>query len=215
VPAVGQVDDVVELTFGAIPHVLDDDEVPFVMRFDADRRRYLQVGETEYRRGNDRCIIAWPFGSLRLQALVTEQSGNTYLLASAGPIFNEWWPLLQREGSNRTRPLLSAAAVKRPLTFTGSGLSIDVVITPPTQDFNVVSALVGFEGRLGDQTLLLAHAESLGVIKAALLLLGEYRSLVDPVPDVHAVQEGGARLPLSMVLDVAQEAAKAIAWKHS
>jgi hypothetical protein len=204
-----------ELTFRAIPHVLDDDEMPFVIGFRADSRRCLQIGNAEFRRGSDRCIIAWPFDSLRLQALVMEQSGNSYVMASVGPIFNEWWPLLQREGGNRTRPLLSAAAARRPLTFAGGGLSIDVGIIPPTRDSNVISAVSGIEGRLADQTLLLAHAESLGVIKAALLSLGEYRTLVDPVPDVHGEQEGGATLPLSTVLDVAQEAANAIAWNHS
>ncbi|MDP8911457.1 MAG: hypothetical protein M3M94_05265 [Actinomycetota bacterium] len=203
-----------DLTLAAIPNVLDDDEVPFVLGFGPDSRRCLEAGGAQYRRGADRCTIDWKLDGVRLRAVLIEAGGNSYLMASLGPVLNEWWPLLQREGGNSTRPLLSAAVAGSAQTFRGSGLSVSVSISPPGPGVDMTTAVTGIQGGLTDDCLLLAHTQSLAVIKAALLMLKEYRTLVRSVPDVD-VQAGGAALSLGTLLDVASDAADAITWTHS
>ena len=202
-----------DLTVAAIPRVLGEDEVPFVLGFVPDSRRYLEYGGAQFRRGIDRCSIDWRLDYIGLRAVVIESAGNSYLMASAGPLLNDWWPILEREGGNRTRPLLSAAVARRSVTFRSGSLSVDVGISPPGPGVNTVNAVAGWEGGLTDNCLLFAHATSLGVIKAALLLLGEHSTLFNPVPDVH-IEVDGATVPLATLLQVADEAVNAIAWKQ-
>ena len=158
----------------------------------------------------------WKLDAMRLRGFVINAGGSSYLVASAGPILNDWWPLLEQEGGNPTRPLLSAAVTKSPQTFTSADLSARVSIVSPGAGIEVTTAAMGIEEAPGltDLCLMAAHAYSLAVIKAVLLMLAEYRTLVDPVPDVY-VEVGAAQLPLATVLDVTAEAAGAIAWTHS
>ena len=205
-----------DLTLGAIPSVLDGGEVPFVLGLAPDTRRCLVAGGAEFRRGSDRVVIDWRLDALRLRAVLLHEEGANYLMASAGPILNEWWPLLQREGSNATRPLLSAGVARRSLRFSEGDVGVPVSIVPPGPGvYMTTTALsIGQGAGLTDESVLVAHACSLGLIKAALLVLAEYRTLVDPVPDID-VEVGGSRLRLPMLLDVAAEAAGAIPWAHA
>lgn len=202
-----------ELTLSAIPAVLDGDEIPFVLGFGADPRRCLEVGGAEFRRGGDRCQIDWPAEPLALRAVLIHADGNTYLMASAGPVLNEWWPLLQRAGANAQRPLLSAGVVGRAQTFTNDSLSANISVAGPSPEFDHVTAVMGFTGGITDDCLLIAHAQSLAVIKAALLLLTEYRTLVNPVPDMH-VPAGAGSVRLETVLDLVEDAAAFVPWTH-
>jgi hypothetical protein len=205
-----------DLTLDAIPLVLDDDEVPFVLGIGSDARPGLSFRDAEYRRGSNRVIVSWKVGSARLQAIVINADGVSYLIASAGPILNEWWPLLRREGGNPARPLLTAAVAGEAQSFKTADLSITVSILPPSPEFSMTTAVLGIERAAGltDNCLVVAHMYSLGVIKAALLVLGEYRSLLASVPDM-TVEAGFGALPLAVLLDAAAEAAAAIAWRHA
>ncbi len=199
-----------------IPHVLDDDELPFVIGFTSDSRASLEANGVEYRRGIDRVSVSWTVDPLYLRAIVLNSEGSTYLIATSGPILNDWWPVLQREGGNPARPLLSAAVAKRPQVFTSDDVSIGVSIVPSGPELEATTAIVGIRqaDRLTDEDVLLARAMSPAVIKAALLVLEEYRTLVDPVPEID-VNAGGITVPLSVMLDSARAAAGAIAWAHS
>jgi len=202
-----------ELTLSAIPDVLEGDEIPFVLGLSPDPRRCLEVGGAQYRRGSDRCQIDWLAEPLALRALLINAAGNTYLMASAGPLLSEWWPLLQRAGANPQRPLLSAGVAGSAQRFTHEALSVDISVAGPDPVLDHVAAVAGITGGLTDESLLFAHAKSLAVIKAALLLLAEYRTLVNPVPDID-VQAGAGTVSLESLLDVADTAASSIAWTH-
>ncbi len=203
-----------ELTLSAIPAVLDDDEFPFVLGFGADPRRSLKVGGAEFRRGVDRCQIDWPAEPLALRASLVNAEGVVYLTAWAGPVLSEWWTLLQKAGANPQRPLLSAAVQHRTQTFTHDSLSVDISVAGPSAYTEHVAAVVGIDnGGITDDDLLIAYNLSLAVIKAALVLLAEYRTLVNPVPAVSVETNGGPVL-LETVLDLAEDAAAFVAWTH-
>jgi hypothetical protein len=204
------------LTLGAIPLVLADGEAPFVLGFTSDSRRCFEIGGAEYRRGVDRFTIDWQLDALRLRAVVINVGGESYLMASVGPILNDWWPLLEQEGGNPARPLLSAGVATSAQTFTSAALSARVSIVSAGGGVEATTTVMGIERATGltDVCLVAAHAYSLAVIKAALLVLAEYRTLVDPVPNID-VDVAGATVALTTVLDVATEAADAIAWTHS
>jgi len=206
----------IKIRLSTIPHVLADDELPFVLGFAPDPRTCLEAGGGEYRRGIDRVSVSWKLEPLYLRATILNSGGSTHIIASSGPILNDWWPLLRREGGNPTRPLLSAAVAGRPQTFKRDDVAIDISIVPPGPLFESTSAIVGIERAdgLSDDSLLFAHAISLSVIKAALVVLEEYRTLVDPAPELD-VSADGTSLPLSVVLDSAHAAAGAIDWTHS
>lgn len=202
-----------ELTLAGIPLVLEADEVPFVLGFSLDPRPCLEFGGAQYRRGVDRAIISWKFDAVSLRALVINADDATYLFASASSILNDWWPVLQREGGNPARPLLSSGVTGLGQTFKSDKLSVDISIVPPGPGADMTAAVTGI-GRadgLTDTALLMTQSLSLATIKAALLVLAEYGTLLDPVPDVD-VSTGGAQVPLSTVLEVARETSAAIAW---
>jgi len=204
-----------DLELARIPLVLDPQEVPFVLGFRQDARRCLVAGGAEYRRASDRVAIDWRLGDLRLRALLLNGDGVSYLVACPGPLLEDWWPLLRKEGGNPARPLLSAAVVGAAQRFETSDLTVDVSTVPASDTFNMTLAVAGIarEPAISEESLLLAHLLSLGVIKAALHLLMEYRLLVDPVPDMQ-VETGGIQRPLQVVLDTAATCAGAITWRH-
>ena len=202
-----------ELTLSAIPAVLDGDEMPFVLGFALDPRPCLEAGGAQFRRGGDRCQIDWPADPFALRAVLLNADANTYLIASAGPVLSEWWPLLQRAGANPQRPLLSAGVAGRAQAFTKDGLAIDVSIAGPGPGSDSVTAVAGFTGGITDEVLLMAYAHSLGVIKAALLALMEYRTLVGQVPDMQ-VEAGTGSVRLETVLDLVEDAAGFVPWTH-
>jgi len=202
------------LTFDAVPHVLDDDEVPFVLGFAPDPRPFLEIDGVQYRRASDRCLIDYDLAPLRLRALLLHiDDGNVYLLANAGPLFNEWWPLLQRDLDNPLRPYLSAGAARKPVTMSINGGSVGVTVTQPSPELNMTVLVVGIGPGMTDDHLLLGTVLALPVIKAALSTLVEYRSLVGDVPDVD-IQTGETTLALDDMLTSAAHAADAIAWER-
>jgi hypothetical protein len=206
-----------DLTLNAIPLVLDEEEVCFVLGFSPDARPGLEVHGAEYRRGSDRVMIDWRLGPIHARAMVIQSEGSSYLMASAGPILNDWWPLLQRAGEDRARPLLSAGVAGAAQVFRTEDLSINVSVVPAAPPaFPLTTAVMGLAktDEISDSVLLAAHLYSLGVIKAALKVLLEYRTLVPSVPNLEVDVDGG-RLPLDSVLETVPQAAAAIAWNHS
>jgi hypothetical protein len=76
---------------------------------------------------------------------------------------------------------------------------------------NQTIAAIALPGGLSDSTLNSFHVASLMVIKAALLTLCEYTTLVGRVPDV-IVETGGVQVPLKSLLEVAAQASDAIGY---
>jgi hypothetical protein len=202
-----------ELRIATIPTVLDEDEAPFVLGLGPDHRACLHAGGAEFRRGSDRCTIEWPIDEmLRLRAVVLEAGDVCYVMASVGPLLNEWWPLLRREGGNPSRPLLSAGVTTTRRPFVYDDVTVQVSISPPGPGVEMTHAVAGIRGGLSDPTLAVAHLQSVPVIKAALLMLGEYRTLLASVPDVNVRGEREGEVPLATILDVADEVAAQIEW---
>lgn len=92
-------------------------------------------------------------------------------------------------------------------------LSAEISVVGPSPAHDHVVAATGFTGGITDDCLLSAHHQSLAVIKAALLLLTEYRTLVNPVPDIN-VEAGGDTVSLETLLELAEDAASIVAWTH-
>lgn len=204
-----------ELRFSNFPKVLDDDAVEFVLRFEPDPRPALAVGGAAYRRGSERYVIEWPLDSLRLRAAVSSTDTECFVSASIGGILNEWWPLLMRSKPDSKRPLLSAAASSRVVRFTepAQQLPLQVAFLRGGDDPPATCAFTKFTGAMTQENMLLAHVVSLGVIKAALLMLVEYRTLQATVPAVNITTEGTS-LPLPTLIEVAEAATSAISWTH-
>lgn len=204
-----------QLTLSSIPLVLDEEEMPFVLGFAHDERPWLEFAGAEIRRSTNHCSIDYPLDAGWLRARVTVGSdGNCYVAANVGPILNEWWPMLQQAaGDSVARPLLSAGGSGTTVTFRDEEHLVPVSILPPGDEVGSTFAIVATAGGLTDENLLFARIVVLAVIKAALLTLVEYRSLVDPVPDIEVGIDGGT-IPLDAMLDLAALAAPAIAWER-
>jgi hypothetical protein len=205
-----------DLTLSAIPDVLQDYELSFVLGFAPDARRCFKIDGAEYRRGSDRVMIDWSLGAVHLRAFVVLLGGATYLMASAGPFLNDWWPMLQRAGGDSARPLLSAGVAGVAQAFRTEDVSIKVAVVPPVPEVPSTNTAMGITQTedINDGILRITHRCSLGVIKATLMLLQEYRALLPSVPDVD-VELDGVQLSLETLLDTASEAAEAISWTHS
>ena len=201
------------LTIQAVPAVVDDDELPFVLGLAADPRPCLDVDGVQLRRGVDRCVIDYLLDPLRLRAVLLEgEDGNCYLAANCGPILNEWWPLLVRENGNPIRPWLTAGVTGRPRTMRLDAASLAVAVAPPGPLVDSTMAAVGLRGPLSTETIERSLGLAPPVIRAALQVLVEYRSLVGEVPDVD-VQTAAGSLPLVDMLQLAEAAAGAISWE--
>lgn len=197
------------------PKVLNETEAPFVLGFAADPRPAAEFQGIYFRRGAHRYKVDLPLSDIWLRAFgVLADDGNCYMLASIGPIFNEWWPMLERAGADPSRPCLSAGATRSPLTMLKDGwdTSLPVTIAGPSEWLPGVSAMVGLGTGLSDETLLVGDFAMLGVIKAALLTLCEYRTLVHEVPLANIAIDAGP-IELATLLEIAQEAAQMIDWK--
>lgn len=203
-------------SLAAVPHVLDDDEVPFVFALGPDHRRALVTPDAEFRRASDRCTIEFPYGQggLRLRAVVLAVEGGCYITACAGPLLNEWWPLLRGRAADPRRPVLSAGSAGRGVTLEHGGAAVEVHLAPATDLVDMTMAVFGLAGGLTDEVLSIGLTVGLPVIKTALLAMAEYRTLVDPVPAVD-VEINGRTVPLSTLLDAAAETADAIEWRLS
>lgn len=195
-----------------VPMVLEDEEMPFVVGLSEDRRRALSMGGMRYRRGRDRLAIEVEAGGPWLRALLVAQNG-CYLMASAGPLLNEWWPLLQKGDAGADRPFLSAGVNSRPLTMRADGVDLRVLVVPPSEFVDDTTAVLGLGRHLDDETLQLASHVVLAVMKVALSLVVEYRTLLTAVPDVD-VQAGATSVPLASLLDFAATAREAILWER-
>lgn len=200
------------LSLGAVPYVLDDDEIPFVLAFAADTRPCLDLAGTQFRRAADRCVIDFDLEPLRLRVvLIHLEDDNTYLLANLGPLFNDWWDLLAKENGNPLRPFLSAGVARRPVTMSGEGETIPVHVVPPSEELDGTTAVLGIGPGLTTETLRLGVGFAPPVIGAALSTLAEYRSLVGEVPEVD-IQVGDTSVSLELMLDCAAAAAEAMLW---
>jgi len=201
------------LSFAALPAVLDDDEVPFVLGFAPDPRPAVEIGGARYRRGPTSYQVEWPVGELWLRTFGgMVGAGRAGIMASAGPILAEWWPLLTDAGPDPARPYLSAGLTRQvvEVPVVGEPSSIPVRVVPSGPDQPQTTALANCDGTLADEvTLLVLHVASIPVARVALHLLVEYRELVGAVPDVDVATSGGS-VPLADLLEVAEQLATAL-----
>lgn len=198
------------LRFGSLPSVLDDDEAPFVLGLQPDTRPHVEIGGARYRRGQETYMIEWPVGDeLTLRAQGSQTDGACCVAAFVGPLFNDWWPMLGRGAASPARPVLSAGAAGRAVTMAFEDATLPVTVVRPSTSYSGTVMAAMLRGGFTEENLVLAHGISLGVIKAALLALVEYRTLVSAVPDVDA-DLGGAVLPLEVLLAVAAEASTVV-----
>ena len=196
------------------PRVLGDDEAPFVLGFDADHRPAKEVGGVQFRRGRKRYRVDVPVGDLWLRAFgVKVDDESIYLLASAGSIFTEWWPALQRGGFDSSRPCLSAGVGNSPVIMRSTDFpsGISVRILAPSDWLPGVAAVVGLGSGFSDETITSSNLAMLAVMKAALLTYCEYSSLVHEIPLAN-VQTDAGLIQLSEHLSIAQQVADAIDW---
>lgn len=176
-----------QLTFAAMPAVLDDGEVPFVIALSADPRPGLEFGGAEYRRGKEMYTVSWAVGGVWLRARVEPVGANAVaVMASAGPMLADWWPMLVAAPEDPGRPYLSAGAKQRTVDVPlPDGIRLPVRIVPSGSDFPHTLALWAVGGELTDgETVPVLHFASIGVIRAALQVFLEYGDLVGEPPDV-------------------------------
>lgn len=200
-----------DLRFAAMPAVLDDDENPFVIGFVDDPRPAIDIGGALYRRGQTGYSISWPTGELWLRArALAPQPGLSVLVASVGPMLDDWWPLLRSAPEDPARPLLSAGVARRkvevalppPIETVGVG------VVPSTDDYpHTVVMYSRMADIANEENLLLFHWASVAVVRTALRLLVEYQGLVGEPPDVDVVlgEDGRVTLPLASVLETAAQ----------
>jgi len=203
--------------FNEIPHVLEDDEAPFVLGVAADTRPFADWGGFQYRRATSGYGIDIPVSDVFVRAFVQQgEDGNTYLMASAGPLLNDWWPLLKRGKADPARPVLSAGAAGQGISMlnTSSDLDVRVSIVPPSEWFAGTTAVAGFGGGLTEENVMLAHSITLAVIQAALLSFCEYRTLVNPLPKAN-LESGGMLVDLEAMLDAADAVSEILPWKRA
>jgi hypothetical protein len=197
-----------------MPAVLDEDELPFVLGFADDARPAIEVGGAYYRRGGDGYVVEWPAGEVWLRArAMTIGPRRTAIMASAGPILNEWWPLLCSAPEDPARPLLSAGVGRRSVDVPmRSAPAVPVRVVPAGDLFPQTVALCAEVGDIDDEANLLAyHFASLGVIKAAVGILLEYHGLVGEPPEMDIAFAGGT-VPLAAMLETAAQVASALGY---
>ncbi|MFF1818096.1 hypothetical protein ACFVWG_12425 [Kribbella sp. NPDC058245] len=199
------------LAFAPIPQVLSDDEVPFVLSLTPDARRFQEIGGARYRRGTDRYTIEWPVETIGLRAVVMNVGGISYLMANAGPLLTDWWPVLRRGAGSPDRPLVSACLAGEKIIMQTSTGAIDLTIVPSAGDVDYTLVVLGLGHGFASDEMIVAHHASLAAIKVALLLGAEYRTLVDTVPDM-GVPAGEGTIDLVTMLDLAAEIAAQITW---
>ncbi len=158
------------LAFAPIPHVLSDDEVPFVLSLSPDPRRFQEIAGARYRRGTDRYTIEWPLGPIGLRAVAMNADGISYLTANAGPLLNDWWPILRRGKASPDRPLLSACLAGQKITMQAPTGTVDLTIVPSAGevDYTLVALPLSRGHTFTPDDMLLAHHASLAAIKVGL-----------------------------------------------
>lgn len=201
------------IEFRDIPRSLDDDEFPFLMSYGADIRPSLETFGAEYRRANDKFTVEFDGNEeMRLRAIGWDVPGKFVVVACAGPILFDWWPLLQASPPAPERPVLSAAAKGRPILMTRDTIAIPVtVFTLP--DPAVVIAAHATESGLTAENIQYCTLTALAVIKTALIALSEHATLVNRVPEVD-LEQNGIHLPLAAMIEVAGELASGIGWER-
>jgi hypothetical protein len=205
------------VNFRTMPRSLNGDELPFVIGFAPDGRQELVDNDIGFRRGDDRFTIEHIVGGdFRVRALGWNLEGTVYVVASAGPLLEEWWPLLKASPADSTRPVLSAAAATGNVRLAGLGTEIEVSLLPITEgaETNVLAVYgIGKGQSFSDENVALCTQLSMPVIKTALLAVSEYPTLVDEVPDVN-ISQGDVLAPLATVLELSREMASLIPWQH-
>lgn len=203
------------VNFRSMPKSLEEDEAPFVIGFAPDGRQELVDNDIGFRRGDDRFTIEHIVGgSLRARAVALNVEGIIYVVASAGPILKQWWPLLKASPADSTRPVLSAAAATGKVSMVGNGLEIRVGLMPdPDGEIVLASYGIAQDEAFSDDNVAVCIGLSLPVIKTALLALSEYPTLVDEVPDAN-VNQRDQRAPLATILEASGEIAAMISWQH-
>lgn len=205
------------VSFLKMPRSLEEDELSFVIGYAPNGRQELVNNNIGYRRSDYKFNIEHLIqDGWRAQAYGVCAGGNVFVAASAGPLLEQWWPLLKVSPANSTRPVLSAAAATEKVVMTGMGTEVEVTVMP-SPEAGVVLALHYIEKAnfFSDDAVAMCTALSLPVIKTALLALSEYPTLVDEVPDTNvAIADDGVFVPLTMLLDVSTEMADMIPWQH-
>ncbi|MDJ0334956.1 hypothetical protein QMG83_06940 [Salinibacterium sp. G-O1] len=168
-----------------------------------------------FRRGEDRFTIEHILdGDLRVRAFGLTLGGHLYVVASAGPMLEPWWPLLKASRPDSTRPVLSAAAATGKVRMAGMGLEIAVTLMPFPDEFGVLAMYgIADDSTFSDDNITVCISLSLPVIKTALLALSEYRTLLDAATDAEVAQ-GDQVAPLAGILEVSEELASMVPWQH-
>lgn len=194
-----------------MPQVLDEDEFPFVLGVLEDQRPSLEVEGARYRRCRDGYLVEWPVESVWLRARAyTVDPQRTTIMALAGPLLNDWWPILRSSPADPARPFLSAGAAGQPIDVAVLGLPA-VPVNVTLLEVGTV-AVIGLDGTIADaDTLHSYHFLSLTVIRAAIEILGEYRALVGQVPDVQVQVTEDQGIPLEVLLDAAADLGRMLA----
>ena len=200
------------IQFRDIPRSLDDEEIPFVMGFGIDSRPSLVTSEAVYRRANDKVMVEFVVEeTLRLRALSWEIDDRCIVVATAGPLLYDWWPLLQEFPTAPERPVLSAAAKGRKIVMTNGDIALPITVSSMPDPRSVV-ARFGITGGLTAENIDLSRAVALPVIKASLLALSEHSTLTNRVPEANVVQNG-VTLSLAEMIGAAAELANWITWE--
>jgi hypothetical protein len=135
-------------------------------------------------------------------------------MALAGPLLNDWWPILRSSPADPARPFLSAGAASRPIEVAVLALPA-MPVSVSLLDVGTVAGII-LNGTISDaDTLHSYHFLSLTVIRAAIEILGEYRALVGQVPDVQVQVTEDQGIPLEVLLDAAADLGRMLAPRSS
>lgn len=203
-----------ELSFDNMPNTLDPNELPFVLGWGTDRRRSLRLESGIYRRRADMFSMELLVAkTVRTRAFGWLARSECLVVASLGPMFNDWWPLLTSSPIDPARPVLSAGVLGTAVTMSREDvhLPLTVFMEPEAKSLLVFTTL---DGGFTAQNLLLSRYMAPPVIKAALLGIYEYSTLANPVPDMNIVQSGIPK-PLGGVVAAAKAIADLIDWQPS
>ena len=140
-------------TLSAIPMLIEDD-FPFVLHGELDKRPFLARRGARLRRGPDRVWVEVELNGMSVNSIILDADGGAYLTAWLGPVLDEHWRRYADEGVGCLTPrerlhaptLLTALMSRRVATPNVEGHHVDVV--PPGGDVNGTSVVVGVAGDL-------------------------------------------------------------------
>jgi hypothetical protein len=84
------------LTFADMPHVAEEDELPFVLGLEPDSRPCVEFDGATIVSALTATPYEWPIGPFWLRARAFSiESDASYVAASTGSLINEQWPALR------------------------------------------------------------------------------------------------------------------------